>query len=122
MSAVLVDTVIWIDHLRGVNAHLVHLLDEDRALGHPMVHGELALGSLPDRERTLALLAGLPQAVCADHDEVMSMVESRRLYGTGLSLIDAHLLAATLITPDAQLWTRDRRLNAAAATLSVAYP
>ncbi|WP_293773535.1 type II toxin-antitoxin system VapC family toxin [Sporichthya sp.] len=121
MSDVLVDTAVWIDHLRRGDRHLVSLLDEGAVLGHPWVVGEVALGSIPGRSATLGLLAQLPQATAATPFEVMAMIETRRLFGTGLSLVDAHLLASTLITPGARLWTRDRRLRAAAEEIGRAY-
>lgn len=84
-----------------------------------MVVGELALGNLGGRAQVLGLLAQLPSATVATHDEVMRLVEQNRLYGRGLGLVDAHLLASTLLTPGARFWTRDKRLRGAAETLGV---
>lgn len=86
-----------------------------------MVLGELALGNVKDRETVLESIGDLPEVAVAAHDEVMHLVDRRRLYGRGLSLVDAHLLASVLVDPDAVLWTRDRRLERAAVDLGVEY-
>ncbi len=117
---ILVDTSVWVDHLRSGDPRLSALLEEARVLVHPWVTGELALGQLSRRREILGLLNHLPQARVATEAEVMTLVETRRLYGTGIGYVDAHLLAATLLTADASLWTRDRRLAAAAADLRIA--
>jgi predicted nucleic acid-binding protein len=117
---ILADTSIWIDHLRGGDRRLSALLEEGGILGHPFVLGELALGGLRGRDVVIDSLEGLPQAQVASHDEVMSMIASRRLWGRGIGLIDAHLLAATALTPEAKLWTRDRGLDAVARELGLA--
>jgi predicted nucleic acid-binding protein len=117
---ILVDTSVWVDHLRIGDALLQDLLDRDRVLAHPFVIGELGLGRIPQRAATLLQLRRLPSALVARHDEVMHLVDEQRLYGLGLSYIDAHLLAATRLTPGASLWTRDKSLSAAAEKLSVA--
>jgi predicted nucleic acid-binding protein len=114
---ILVDTSIWVDHLRTEHAALVALLDRGLVLGHPWVVGELALGRLSQRREILGLLASLPQATVATTEEVMALIEGDELYGTGIGYVDAQLLTATLLTPDAQLWTADRRLAAAASRL-----
>lgn len=116
---ILVDTSIWIDHLRVGDADLTALLLEQRVLAHPAVIGELAVGSLARRNEVLALLHGLPQAVPATDAEVLALIETRRLFGLGIGFIDAHLLAAALLTPGATVWTRDRRLATAAAGLDL---
>lgn len=117
---ILVDTSVWIDHLRAGDAGLAALLENGRVLGHPWVAGELALGRLSAREEVLGLLANLPQAEVAEHREVMALIERRRLDGRGIGYVDAQLLAATLLTDCATLWSRDRRLRAAAEHLGVA--
>ena len=111
---ILADTSVWVDHLRRGDARLVELLTNARVLGHPAVAGEIALGSLANRREVLGLLANLPQAVTATHDEVLGYVERHGLCGLGICYVDAHLLAATALTPTASLWTRDKRLRAAA--------
>ncbi|HEY2834229.1 MAG TPA: hypothetical protein VGJ14_17525 [Sporichthyaceae bacterium] len=121
MSRVLVDTSIWIDHLRQTNPELVALLDPALVLGHPYVRAEVALGSISDRWQVLGLLGWLPQATVATADEVVNLIERHSLHGRGLGYVDAQLLAATLITPGARLWSRDRRLAAAARDLDIAH-
>jgi predicted nucleic acid-binding protein len=108
---ILVDTSIWIDHLHGSDTDLMRLLEQGEVATHPMIIGELALGSLGDRNAILGLLAGLRSVTVATHDEVLAFLENRRLYGRGLSLIDAHLLASALLTSSCALWTRDKRLS-----------
>jgi predicted nucleic acid-binding protein len=115
----LVDTSVWIDHLHRAEAHLVALLANAEVCVHPMVIGELALGSLRDRRTVLGLLDALPTLSMASHTEVRHLVEAHQLFGRGLSLVDVHLLAALKITPGTGLWTGDRRLQTAATDLAV---
>jgi predicted nucleic acid-binding protein len=117
---ILVDTSIWIDHLHGTESGLVALLEDAEVCVHPMIIGELALGSLRDRSVVLSLLGDLPGIPVAAHAEVLQFIESHALYGIGLSLVDAHLLAALRLSSAAKLWTRDRRLQSAAMRLGVA--
>ena len=118
---ILVDTSIWIDFLdRGVPA-LYTLLQRGEVLAHPFVIGEFAMGTPGNRKRILADLADLPQAVVAQHDEIMHFIEPYQLFGLGIGYIDAHLLASVRITPGALLWTRDRRLREAAEKLSLTF-
>jgi hypothetical protein len=119
---ILADASVWIDHLRRTDLTLTRLLYEDQVLGHPFVIGEIALRTPARRELTLRMLRRLPAAVLATHDEVMALVERERLYGQGVGYVDAHLVAATRLTPQATLWTRDRRLRAAAVALGLASP
>jgi predicted nucleic acid-binding protein len=116
----LVDTGIWIDFLRRGDARLERSLLAGQVLGHVLITGELAMGSLGDRAAVLGLLRALPQAERARDDEVIALVERQRLFSLGLGFIDAHLLAATLLTPETRLWTGDRRLRDAAERLGVA--
>lgn len=118
---ILVDTSVWIDHLHESIPELVDALSQALVLHHPMVIGELSLGTLRDREEFLSLLANLPTSPVATHDEVAHFVESNKWYGQGLSLVDAHLLASVVLAQDARLWTRDKRLRAAAVELGVAH-
>ena len=117
---ILVDTSIWIDHLHRSEPALVRLLELGDVGTHPMVIGELALGSLRDRATVLGLLDALPQTAVATHSEVRAFVEARELHGIGLNLVDVHLLAGAVLTAGTQLWTRDRRLREAAASLGLA--
>jgi predicted nucleic acid-binding protein len=116
---ILVDTSVWIDHLRKSESVLAGLLEQAQVCIHPMVIGELALGSLRNRSVLLELLADLPGIPVATHSEVLHLVESQTLYGLGLSLVDAHLLASLRLAGSSQLWTRDRRLHAAAEGLAI---
>lgn len=118
---ILVDTSIWVDHLRRGDARLAALLDEAAVLAHSFVIGEIACGNLTDRERVLSLLHMLPAAVSAEPDEVLAFVGRRKLYGQGIGYVDAHLLASIALTPGSALWTRDKRLLAVAQRLGCAY-
>ena len=118
---ILADTSVWIDHLRRGEAELTTLLNQARVLVHPAVIGELALGQLSQRAEILDLLSNLPQATRPTEGEVLSLIETHRLFGRGIGYLDAHLLAATLLTADARLWTRDKRLASAASDLQVEF-
>ncbi len=117
---ILVDTSVWIDHLRAADEQLISLLDGNEVLGHPFVIGEIALGNLRQRVAVLRDLNDLPQAVSADDIEVLEFIDREALFGRGIGFVDAHLLAAVRLTPGSRLWTRDRRLNEIAAALGVA--
>ncbi|MFU8790256.1 MAG: type II toxin-antitoxin system VapC family toxin [Methylobacter sp.] len=117
---VLVDTSVWIDHLRSKEPLLVNLLENNQVLGHPFVRGELALGNLPQRKNILALLGNLPQASVAFADEINLFIETHTLFGLGIGLIDVHLLASTQLTANAKLWTRDKRLLAVTIRFNLA--
>jgi len=117
---ILADSSVWIDHLRrGEPALVAHLLDGS-VLTHPAIIGELALGQLRDRDAVLSDLGRLPRVVVATDPEVMSLITRERSHGTGIGWVDAHLLAATRLTGGARLWTRDRRLGAAADQMGLA--
>lgn len=118
---ILVDTSVWIDHYRESNTELAGLLNDGEVLSHSFVRGELACGNLKDRSETLRLHESLPQSVRVHDDEVISFIEARVLAGRGLGWVDMHLLASTVLTPDARLWTRDGRLGKAARELGVAF-
>lgn len=113
------DTSIWIDHFRHANPVLKSLLDEGQVLCHPFVVGELACGSLRDRESTLQLLQTLESAPLADHHEVLALVDRHRLMGTGIGWLDAHLLGSALLAK-AELWTLDQPLMRVARQLGIA--
>ena len=116
---VLVDTSVWIDHLRAGSRHLTEHLEHGGVLGHPWVTGELALGNLSNRSEILTLLGNLPQANLATPDEVLSLIDRESLHGLGIGYVDAQLIAATRLTPGATLWTRDKRLAATAERLGI---
>ncbi|MBA3756326.1 MAG: type II toxin-antitoxin system VapC family toxin [Nitrosomonas sp.] len=117
---ILVDTSVWINHLRNNDPHLVRLLTENSVLGHPFVRGELALGNLRQREEILTALDNLPQAPVAFADEVNYFIEQHSLFGLGIGLIDAHLLASTQLSGNTRLWTQNKRLLAVAMRLNLA--
>jgi hypothetical protein len=117
---ILVDTSVWVDHLRTGDRVLGQLLDSGGVLGHRFVTGELALGNLRERDLVLSALRELPQATVASDDEVLHFIDRQALFGLGIGYVDAHLLAAVLLTLGAKLWTRDRRLQAAATQLGLA--
>ena len=118
---VLADTSIWIDHFVSENPRLTALLDDEQILMHPMVIGELACGNLANRDDTLFRLKELPASLLIPDYEVLSLIERHRLMGRGISYIDAHLLASVALDDSALLWTRDRRLRAAAVELDLAW-
>jgi predicted nucleic acid-binding protein len=115
---VLVDTSVWIDHLRRGNRRLVEQLEAGDVLTHPFVIGEIACGHLRNRSEILALLGNLVATPAAEHAEVMAFVDAHELMGQGLGWVDMHLLASAALaaTP---LWTLDRRLSAAADSLGL---
>ena len=118
---ILVDTSIWIDHLKKEENHLVILLNNGLVLTHPMVVGELACGNLNNRGTILTMLKNLPQASVAPDDQVLRFIERNQLMGHGINYIDFHLLAATELTKATELWTRDQGLMDAATQLNLAY-
>jgi hypothetical protein len=117
---ILVDTSVWIDHFRSTNPQLTALLTENAVLAHPFVVGELALGTLRHPEPVLGSLLKLPQAVSAADTEVLQLIRQRKLAGLGIGYVDAHLLASTLLSADASLWTYDKRLATVASRLGIA--
>ncbi len=118
---ILVDTSVWANHLRSAEPRLAALLRSRRVLLHPFVLGELACGNLPKRAGTIAFLDELPVAALASEAEVRHLLESRRLWGSGLGWVDLHLLASALIE-ESKLWTADRPMAAAARHLGIAFP
>jgi predicted nucleic acid-binding protein len=111
---ILVDSSVWIDHLRMANSVLLGLINDDVVLTHPFVMGELAVGSIKGRQEFLSKLSDLPTAIVAADVEVLELIEQRSLFGCGIGFLDAHLLASALVTDGAKLWTFDRRLHALA--------
>jgi len=115
---ILVDSSVWIDHLRTPIGQVLDLANQELLLTHPFIIGEIALGSLKNRAKVLANLDLLPKAIVANDDEVLTLIDSHRLFGLGIGYADAHLLASTLLTDAAKLWTFDRRLRLAADQLN----
>jgi predicted nucleic acid-binding protein len=118
---ILVDTSVWVDHLRSGNGMLATALMAGRVLAHPFIIGELACGTLRNRREVLDLLARLPAVPTATHSEALAFIEGHALMGRGVGFIDVHLLASVALAASAQLWTRDRRLASIAAELDLAY-
>lgn len=118
---ILVDTSIWIDHLRAGEPVLIEALEGGRVMMHPFVLGELACGNLANRSEVLKLLGDLPAAPAATDPEALGLIERRALMGRDIGYIDVHLLAATAMAGDARIWTRDTRLAVAAAELELAF-
>ena len=116
---ILVDTSIWIDHLRSGDEHLAALLQQNQVLMHPMILGELACGSLQNRAQLLFLWMNLPQATVASHQETLYCLEQHKLMGRGIGYVDTNLLASVLLMPGTRFWTRDKRLATIAGELGM---
>jgi predicted nucleic acid-binding protein len=116
---ILADTSIWVDHLRRSDLRLARLLDHGDVVMHPFVIGELALGYVPRIAETLDELRRLPSVSVADAEEVLKFIAHRKLSGSGIGYIDAHLLAAAALAQETFLWTRDKRLHIVAQSLSL---
>ncbi len=114
---ILVDTSVWIDHLRATESTLVDALARDDVACHPLVMQELALGSIRKRDAVLELLGRLTQTPSLSHGELLTLVSVHALWGKGLSPVDAHLLGSVLLSPGIRLWTRDKSLKASARAL-----
>ena len=117
---VLVDTSVWVSHLRETNDALVHLLNDAEVVCHPFVIGELACGNLKNRTAIISLLEALPTVYEAGHEEVLAFIESRKVMGKGLGYVDVHLLASALLT-EVTLWTLDKRLDKVAEEFDCKY-
>jgi predicted nucleic acid-binding protein len=121
--AVLVDTSVWVNHFRTPNAELSQLLLRDDVLIHPFVLAEIACGTPPQpRQQTLADLASLKQTAFVSMDELIEFIEREALFGQGCGVVDLTLLASTLITPGALLWTADQKLAGLAKRFGVQRP
>lgn len=118
---ILVDTSVWVDHLRRGDPGLVDLLERSLVLMHPFVVGEIACGTLHHRESILELLQDLPAAAVAEGDEVLRFIASRALHGKGIGNVDVHLLASVALTEGASLWTRDKKLHLVAQMIGCAH-
>jgi len=116
---ILADTSVWIDHLRSGNKELREHLNDGNIVIHPFIIAELALGSLQERTKALALLDLLPQVRVAQLNEVRLTIEARNLYNRGIGFVDAHLIASVYINPPALLWTRDKQLRKVAEGLGI---
>lgn len=117
---VLVDTSVWVEHLREGTSDLEELLDDGQVICHPFIIGELACGNLKKRGEVLSLLQALPMAIQVEHEEVMQFIENNNLMGKGLGYIDMHLLASAILTK-VPLWTHDRKLKEISSKLNLGY-
>ena len=117
---ILVDTSVWIDHLRRGDAHLMATLLAGHVLIHPWVIGEIACGTLRERGQVLDLLRSLPLSPVALEDEELFFIEQYALMGRGIGYVDIHLLASAQLA-GARLWTRDKRLVVVANELGMSY-
>ena len=118
---ILVDSSVWIDHLRVGEPRLAELLNTGRALAHPYIIGELACGNLKNRKAVLSLLQDLPAVQVATDDEVLFFIERHGLMAKGIGYVDVHLLSAVSLAGTARLWTRDKRLCAVAESMGLAF-
>ena len=116
---ILVDTSVWVDHLRSPERALVELLNNDQVATHPFVRLELALGSIANREQVLSELAKMVQPQVARNDDLFLLVESLKLERRGIGVTDLHLLASALLDRSISIWTRDRRLGEIADELGL---
>ncbi|MHA2404265.1 MAG: PIN domain-containing protein [Candidatus Kariarchaeaceae archaeon] len=115
---ILVDTSVWVNHLRNGNIELQNLLRNNEVLTHPFIVGELSCGTMRNRREILSLLQELPEARVAEHEEVLGLVERKRLWGHGVGWVDVHLLASALLS-SSTIWTIDRHLSRLASSLKL---
>ena len=118
---ILVDTSVWVDHLRSGDESLTALLNGSQVFVHPFVLGELACGNLRQRTVVLTLLNDLPMAAVAQDQEVLFFIEQHTLMDRGIGYVGAHLLAAVALDGGAKLLSRDKRLHALAGEMGLAY-
>jgi hypothetical protein len=116
---ILVDTSIWIDHLRSADAKLQLLLQNDQVMTHPYIRLELALGSMASREKVLADLALLPQAPVVAAEELFGLIDHKKLYRRGIGVTDLQLICCAIFDKSVLIWTRDRRLSEIANELRI---
>jgi len=116
----LVDTSVWVRHLREGDPDLGKLLNDGEVMCHPYIVGELACGNLKNRNEVLSLLQLLPPAILANHEEILQFIEGNQLMGKGLGYVDVHLSASAVLT-GIQMWTYDRRLNETNEALRIRY-
>ena len=117
---ILVDTSVWVSHLREGNLHLVMLLNSGKVACHPFIIGELACGNIKNRAEILSKLHSLPKCLFVEYDEVLQFIEFRQLMGKGLGYIDTSLLASAILT-DIPIWTLDKKLRQASIILNINY-
>jgi predicted nucleic acid-binding protein len=118
---VLIDTSVWVSHFQHHDERLANLLLNGAVVCHPFVITEIACGTPPNRSFVLGLLAELQTTAVATHAEVLSLIEKRDWQGRGCGIVDLNLLASTLLSAGTHLWTFDKRLDALARGLGLAY-
>lgn len=118
---ILADTSVWINHFRSRHPRMAAALNDGQVVIHPFVIGELAIGNMPNRQSVLLELQTLPTTTAATHRDVLDLIANRRLSGSGIGYVDAHLLASVLISGRTRLWTADKRLAEIALKLDVGY-
>ena len=116
---ILADTSVRVDHFRSGDDELRKQLINQHIVMHPFIVAELALGSLPQRVKTLSFLEQLPSLTVARLDEVRQLIEVRSLYSRGIGLVDTRLIASVFLNPSTVLWTRDKRLSDIAKALGI---
>lgn len=120
MGLILVDSSVWIDHVRSPLAALSALLAAQKVVQHPFVTGEVALGSIANREEIVTMLASLPQAEAVGEQDFLRFIEGHQIFGMGLGFVDSHLLASARLL-NAPVWSTDKRLARQADRLGLAY-
>lgn len=120
MKPVLVDTCVWVRHFRQRNALLAAMLEDGEVWSHPIVVGELTMGTLKNRQQTIFDLSQLSRPPLASFSETRQMVESRQLWGRGIQWNDARILASSILG-EIPLWTFDLRLQVIARELKIAF-
>lgn len=115
---VLVDTSVWISHLRLGNSMLQKLLQEGRVASHPFIIGELACGNISNRTEIISLMQSLPMLDAVEHEELLLFIEYNKMMGAGLGFVDVHLMAAAMLA-GIPLWTQDKRLKQTCSRLSI---
>lgn len=117
---VLVDTSVWIDHLRNSNSALIELLKDGKICCHPFIKGELACGNIKNRENFFELLDNLYFLNLVTEKEALFFLNKNQLHGKGLGWIDIHLLASSLMN-NVKLFTLDKRLKQTANEFELNY-
>jgi predicted nucleic acid-binding protein len=117
---ILVDTSIWVSHLRHSNSRLQKLLNEGRVVSHPFIIGELACGNISNRTEIISLMQSLPMLDVVEHEELLLFIKRNKMMGTGLGLVDIYLMAAALLA-GIPLWTQDKKLRRACSRLNIDY-
>ena len=117
---ILVDTSVWINHLREGDQNLSHLLEQGLVACHPFIVGEIACGGIKNRQEIINLLNDLPSTEILDHSDIIDFIESRKIMNKGIGYIDVHLLGSALVS-DTPLWTFDKALRKIAIQFSIGY-